>query len=53
MKIHYAYYKHKKGKVYLKRNGWKKFQEVELKMFYYKGQSYLKVVPVNNQIKLC
>ena len=37
----FAFFWHKKGKIYLKRNGWKKYQEVELKDF----GDYLKVVP--------
>ena len=48
----FAIYKHKDGKVFLKRNGWKRFQEVELKRFYFRGQSWLRVVPISNQKEL-
>lgn len=42
MPNNYAYYIHKDGKVYLKRNGWTEYREVELKNF----GKYLRVVPV-------
>jgi len=37
--ISFADYKHENNKVYLKRNGWKNYREVEL----FRGRNYLKV----------